>query len=144
MMSAIVDQPPPIPQASRRPVWEIVIEHVTRRRDEGTYGVAASSVDLVIADMRARDEIGRDCYGTPLTSGNGRDHLVDAMQELLDACVYLANELDEHGIGPGELINIARVPDGKKRWRLICVQQHLAEQIRAVISLRMLIEERAS
>ncbi len=101
-------------------------------------------VDLLIADMRARDQIGRDRYGTPLTSGNGRDHLVDALQELLDGCVYLATELDEHGVGPGVLITIAVVPDNKLRWHLITVQQLLVDQVRAAISLRLMIEERAS
>lgn len=45
--------------------------------------------DLVIADMRERDNEGRRKYGTPLQASNGRDHLVDAYQEALDLCVYL-------------------------------------------------------
>lgn len=44
---------------------------------------------LVIADMQARDEFGRAKYGTPLQANNGRDALVDAYQEILDAAVYL-------------------------------------------------------
>jgi hypothetical protein len=142
-MTLIVDQPPPIPQSCRQPVWEVVIEHVTRRRDEGAYG-KIPVVDLLIADMRARDLVGRDRYKTALTSGNGRDHLVDALQELLDACVYLANELDEHGVGPGDLITSTLVSDAKLRWHLIRVQQVFADQVRAAISVRAMIEERAS
>lgn len=52
-------------------------------------GTAAPTWELVIADMKARDDFGRAKYGTPLRSDNGRDHLVDAYQEALDLCVYL-------------------------------------------------------
>lgn len=44
--------------------------------------------DLVIEDMRQRDNFGRAKYGTPLQTGNGRDFAVDLLQELLDAAVY--------------------------------------------------------
>jgi len=49
--------------------------------------------DMVIADMRARDKVGRNRYGTPLQVDNGRDPLWDAYEELLDACVYLRQEI---------------------------------------------------
>ena len=45
--------------------------------------------DLVIADMRNRDEIGRERYKTPLQAFNGRDSLRDLSEELLDGLVYL-------------------------------------------------------
>lgn len=51
--------------------------------------------DLVIEDMKARDQMGRKKYGTPLQAGNGRDSLVDAYQEALDLVVYLRNEIEE-------------------------------------------------
>jgi hypothetical protein len=51
--------------------------------------------DLVIADMRARDRVGRQCYGTPLQAHNGRDALVDAYQEALDLVVYLRQAIEE-------------------------------------------------
>jgi len=44
---------------------------------------------LVIEDMKDRDRIGREKYGTPLQPHNGRDSLVDAYQ------VYLRNEIEE-------------------------------------------------
>ena len=53
--------------------------------------------DLVIADMRERDNIGRTKYGTPLQPHNGRDPLVDAYQESLDQTVYLRQALYERG-----------------------------------------------
>lgn len=45
--------------------------------------------DLVLADMKARDQVGRERYGVPLQPHNGRDALVDAYQEALDLAVYL-------------------------------------------------------
>ena len=51
--------------------------------------------DLVIGDMRDRDIIGRDRYGTALQPHNGRDALIDAYQEALDLCVYLRQAIYE-------------------------------------------------
>ena len=138
-MTAIVDQPPPI-STDRRPAWDIVIEYALKRRDENAYG-STGAVDRVIADMRERDAVGRQRYSVPLTSGNGRDHLIDAYQELLDGVAYLAAALDEHGAGPETLSITKAQPDG---WRLFCVQQLFATQVRALIQLRALIEEHAS
>lgn len=67
----IPDEPPPIPNESI-PVW-----------------------NLVIKDMQERDQVGRERYGTPLQTNNGRDHLVDAYQEALDLVVYLRAEIEE-------------------------------------------------
>jgi len=86
MSSAIVDQPPPVP-TGRRPSWEIVISYVQSAAGP------ANILELVLTDMRERDAVGRQRYGTPLTSGNGRDHLVDAFQKQLDGAVYLATKL---------------------------------------------------
>ena len=134
----MVDQPPPI-ATDRRPVWDIVIEHVTLRRDENAYG-STGVVDRVIDDMRERDAVGRQRYGVPLTSGNGRDSLVDAYQECQDAIVYMAAFLDEHGVGPATPLE--NVSDCRLRWQLHCVQQLLAAQVRGLVQLRALIEER--
>ncbi len=51
--------------------------------------------DLVIADMKARDDFGKAKYGTRLQPHNGRDQLADAYQEALDLAVYLRNALYE-------------------------------------------------
>lgn len=53
--------------------------------------------DLVIADMRERDNVGRQRYGTPLQANNGRDALIDAYQEALDLVVYLRQAIEERG-----------------------------------------------
>jgi hypothetical protein len=49
--------------------------------------------DLVLADMKARDEYGRKKYGTPLQAENGRDMLYDLLSELMDAVCYLRGEI---------------------------------------------------
>lgn len=66
-----VRQPPPEHNSST-PIWE-----------------------LVIADMKTRDQVGRKRYGTPLQANNGRDALQDAYEEALDLCVYLKQAIVE-------------------------------------------------
>jgi hypothetical protein len=51
--------------------------------------------DLVLADMRERDQVGEQRYGTRLQPFNGRNALVDAYQEALDLVVYLRQEVAE-------------------------------------------------
>ena len=51
--------------------------------------------DLVIKDMKDRDEVGRERYGVPLQPFNGRDMLVDAYLEVLDLAVYLRTAIFE-------------------------------------------------
>lgn len=63
-------EPDPI-RTDERPIWELVIE-----------------------DMRQRDNEGRRKYGVPLQASNGRDALVDLYQELLDACAYTRQEIE--------------------------------------------------
>lgn len=48
-------------------------------------------LDLALVEaLRARQELGVQRYGTTLQRGNGRDALVDAIQEGLDMIAYLA------------------------------------------------------
>lgn len=65
------EQPAPAPN-HRPPVWE-----------------------AVIAEMHARDKLGRKRYGTPLQPFNGRDALRDAFEEALDLVVYLKQAMIE-------------------------------------------------
>lgn len=53
--------------------------------------------------MKQRDEFGRAKYGQPLCTADGRDSEVDALQEILDAAVYLhkaAVEREGSGVLP--------------------------------------------
>ncbi len=88
----MADQPPPTVRPDLIPVWENVIaDFRTRYEDafDGIEEVGKASAFRVVADMRERDRLGRERYGTPLTVNNGRDQLVDAYQEALDKAVYL-------------------------------------------------------
>lgn len=50
---------------------------------------------LVVEDMRTRDQLGRARYGVPLQAHNGRDALRDAYEEALDLAVYLRQAIEE-------------------------------------------------
>ena len=99
----IEDQPPPVANSSK-PVWELVIADIKNAYDKQTKVLLSGEMgkrlaDIVVADMRDRDRVGRERYGTPLQAHNGRDALVDAYQECLDAVVYLRQaheEMDRH------------------------------------------------
>lgn len=65
---------------------------------------------MVIADMQARDNLGRERYGTPLQAFNGRDALVDAYQEALDLAVYLRQAMAERD----EAKSADHIPDAGK------------------------------
>lgn len=54
-------------------------------------------VDLVIADLLGRSEVGFKKYGTHLQSFNGRNALWDAYCEALDMAQYLKQRLIEEG-----------------------------------------------
>jgi hypothetical protein len=62
-------------------------------------GQARATWDLVVADMQARDAGGAAKYGVRHQHDNGRDHLVDAYQELLDGAVYLRAEIERRKVG---------------------------------------------
>ena len=51
--------------------------------------------DLVIEDMKARDQLGFERYGVHLQPFNGRNSLQDAYEELLDQCVYIRQRIYE-------------------------------------------------
>ena len=67
--------------------------------------------DLVIKDMRERDQVGIRKYGTRLQPHNGRDVLKDAYQEALDLAVYLRQAIFERD-GETAAPELSDVPDG--------------------------------
>lgn len=75
-MSSLPDQPPPTP--AEGDLWADLIETV-----------GGTDLTPLVPLMQERRALGIERYGTPLQRDNGRDHLVDAQQELLDAAVYL-------------------------------------------------------
>ena len=79
-MSALLNPDQPPPAASEGDVWREVIDWMGSRDVCGP---------AVLAWMEERRRLGIERYGQPLQRGDGRDHLIDARQELLDAVVYL-------------------------------------------------------
>lgn len=52
-------------------------------------------VDLVQQDLLERKRKGIETYGIPLQAFNGRSALVDLYEELLDACCYIRQLIEE-------------------------------------------------
>jgi hypothetical protein len=50
---------------------------------------------MVIADILSRVDAGRQKYGTPLQTHNGRSARWDLYQELIDACLYERQYIEE-------------------------------------------------
>lgn len=100
-VDANAPQPPPKTNEAK-PTWETVIANViTWRKDLKSAGILNKdfdgAIEHAIVDMAERDKMGRAKYGTPLQPNNGRDHLTDEYQELLDAAVYAANDVIQLG-----------------------------------------------
>jgi hypothetical protein len=55
----------------------------------------ASAHWQVMQDFAERAQLGQEKYGTPLTAENGRNHLIDAYQEMLDFLVYMRLAINE-------------------------------------------------
>lgn len=60
-------------------------------------GTSRHTVDLVQADLAERKRMGVAKYGVAHQADNGRAHLVDAYQEVLDLAVYLRAEIERRG-----------------------------------------------
>lgn len=85
-------EPAPVRTAASREVWPLVIADFKRRAE---FGDTPAVTAAVVRDMEERDATGRAKYGTALHTANGRNALVDAYQELLDAAVYLKQRAEE-------------------------------------------------
>jgi hypothetical protein len=97
---SIVDQPPPATRGDLAASWDQVVADVIAKYPRSViWAQHQDLVDLIVSDMRDRDRIGRERYGTPLTAHNGRDQLVDLYQELLDASVYARSAIAEGSTG---------------------------------------------
>lgn len=90
------DQPPPT-DGDGPALWDVLIS-----REE-----TAHPDSPLLPLMRERHELGVERYGRPLRAQDGRDHAIDALQELLDALVYLEGArsaaMAAQGVDPGAL-----------------------------------------
>jgi hypothetical protein len=92
------EQPAPAAAEDGPGTWDHVIADAIAERDRHEPGdLSWTAWDRVAALGLARDAEGRRRYGTPLAPHNGRDSLVDCVQELLDATVYIKNHMIESG-----------------------------------------------
>lgn len=94
MSMADKKEPNPIPNKEVE-TWEEVIKDYTVREDWYPPEKKETFQEEIIQLMRDRNEFGKKKYGTPIQAHNGRDNLTDAFQEMLDAVVYLKNQLLE-------------------------------------------------
>lgn len=51
--------------------------------------------DLLIEVVKERKELGQERHKSPLQPYNGRDQMVDVLQELVDGAAYLINAIQE-------------------------------------------------
>lgn len=80
---------------------EFAPERAGREGDSQPLPIVNDAPDVqlaVIADIRARREIGIKRYGTALQPHNGRNALLDLYEELLDAAMYVKQRLIEEGL----------------------------------------------
>lgn len=93
---AITDNKEPDPIHNDKPeTWEEVIKDYSNMNGWYPNNKEKEIKDEIISLMKSRNEFGRNKYGTALQPFNGRDNIVDAIQELFDAVVYLKNEFLE-------------------------------------------------
>lgn len=87
--------PEDAPMSNDRPsVWSLVIRDVEAMPVYGDGEGQALRRDI-LADMQAREELGRVRYGTSLQPHNGRDMTRDAYEEHLDAVAYWRGAAEE-------------------------------------------------
>ena len=108
--NATTHEPDAVIDDTQEPTWDIVVKRYldSKSISPDVLGVErladVAMVHTIYAPlarmMVARDKMGFEKHGTHLTPNNGRDSLVDALQEQLDCVVYLQNaileETDEH------------------------------------------------
>lgn len=98
---------------------------------------------MVIADIKARRDIGVQRYGTHLASFNGRDGLRDAYEEAMDLTVYLRQVIEERNLTPAVLVLLAAEADIHEQRRdsdalgyLLDTLHEAADKVRAAIGDR--------
>jgi len=65
------------------------------KREPQPKGKGDIVLDYVVDALMERAELGKEKYGTYLHANNGRNALVDALQESMDLTMYLAQAVME-------------------------------------------------
>lgn len=76
-------------QEERRRMLQEEYDNLSKKEPMPITNTHPAVWDLVIKDIKDRDEFGQKKYNTRLQPFNGRNVLVDLYQELLDAVVYI-------------------------------------------------------
>ena len=113
-MLTLNDQPDPI-KNEHPAVWDLVLEDV-----KSCYGDFPIN-NKVLQDIKERDKIGQERYNTRLQPFNGRNALIDALQEFYDAAVYLRQCIYEQE--KNESGDITPIKDVKE-WKLGTIYWH--------------------
>ena len=89
----IQDQPPP-KRNDGQAIWDLVIADA--EDGSSVFGlITKEAKDKIVADMHERKDVGIKRYGVSLQAHNGRDAIIDAYQEALDAAAYLRQAQEE-------------------------------------------------
>lgn len=80
-------QPPPLQVADARSAHDVVCDDLISFFGPG------GDVVLAVAGIRARKAYGLAKYGTVLHADNGRDHLIDILEESEDKAAYMATAM---------------------------------------------------
>lgn len=73
------------------------VEKMNNTKQPAPEGVGRDIGELVKQDVQSRIEKGISTYGEPLRAFNGRSAMQDLYEELLDACMYVRQALEERG-----------------------------------------------
>lgn len=85
-MNKFKNQPKPELNENSKPVWPEVIKGLSAIAED--LNLEPNDLNDLKSIMDARDQFGRQKYGVPLSTFNGRMALQDAFEEALDLVVY--------------------------------------------------------
>ena len=106
MLNLNKPEPAPIRKDGETDVWPTVWADVME------IPTIYATRDLVVADMKGRNQFGWEQYGGPLTTNNGMWSLKDLYQEILDACVYTKKALLEGDLDAGGMQTLSEIYAG--------------------------------
>ena len=86
-------QPKPI-QNNGPSMHDLLIEDISQMLEQE--GASSETIVEVIGPIVARKYYGLAKYGTILQAGNGRDPMTDAVEEVVDLCVYMRQVVCEN------------------------------------------------
>lgn len=102
-----MSQRQPMPKQGKTAIPPIVERYFSDFR----FSLREETVDAVLCRLRERSEEGLKTYGTLLHTQNGRNAIQDALEECLDAVVYLTQAIQERieeGLGDDDRITELR------------------------------------